>query len=264
MAWQINVPSYDEEMSLLSTASAAKTGLTVATNLKDRVTSSIRACAIVSGLAILLYSIMDFIFQVANFHVMYGLLRVYAALFAILILYVESDSKALPYDKIVKPWLEQHFPFLRFVIGRGVLHIIAGTLLLTEDVGKNNLRASVYVGLYAIAVGVAYIVTGKRAADKVEEIRSHSKISVRRLRQKFHNADTDGSGAISFDEFRGLLQELGIETTKQEAEVLFVPLDKSFDNCLSFDEFQKFWDASEFDQISVATEKIMADYSPRK
>ena len=57
---------------------------------------------------------------------------------------------------------------------------------------------------------------------------------------------------------------MGVETTRQEAEVLFVPLDKSFDNGLSFDEFQKFWDVSEFDQISTVAEKIKADFTPAK
>ena len=60
----------------------------------------------------------------------------------------------------------------------------------------------------------------------------------------FKKYDIDGNDKIEFEEFHKLLQDMNIDLSIQEAEVMYMSLDKDMSHGLPFEEFQKFWSNS--------------------
>ena len=57
----------------------------------------------------------------------------------------------------------------------------------------------------------------------------------------FSKYDQDGSESIEFEEFKNLLTDLEVELKPQEAELLYLSLDKDMNRGINLEEFQKFY-----------------------
>ena len=146
---------------------------------------------------------------------------------------LESKQLNLPQQYLDK--LYHYALFLKYVWGRGILYLFAGSLHLL-------LQGSILdyiVGAMVVLVGAVYIIVGKIATKKLQELRK-SLHSDAQIKHKFTAADTTKKG-LTLDQFKTLTDQLGLDLNHREAEVIFLHLDKSADGLLTFQEFQGWW-----------------------
>jgi Ca2+-binding protein (EF-Hand superfamily) len=68
----------------------------------------------------------------------------------------------------------------------------------------------------------------------------------------FAKYDQDNSGRIEFNEFTALLKDMGVDLSLQEAELMYLSIDKDMNHGICIEEFQKFWSTSpELDTFTV-------------
>ena len=67
----------------------------------------------------------------------------------------------------------------------------------------------------------------------------------RKIKSFFEKYDSDQSGRIEFTEFVALLKDMKIELGLQEAELIYMGLDRDMNHGLTLEEFQKFWSTSD-------------------
>ena len=76
--------------------------------------------------------------------------------------------------------------------------------------------------------------------------------SDKKIKQMFGNYDKNENDRIEFDEFKRMLEDLKLALTMQEAEVLYLSIDKDMNHGLTLEEFQKFWSTSaELDTFTI-------------
>jgi Ca2+-binding EF-hand superfamily protein len=92
-------------------------------------------------------------------------------------------------------------------------------------------------------IGLAYIVLGYSATEKLKEVRKKA-FPARKVRELFQQYDVDDSGRIEFEEFFKLLKDMNVDIAVQEAELMYLSLDKDMNHGLRFEEFQGFWENS--------------------
>ena len=61
------------------------------------------------------------------------------------------------------------------------------------------------------------------------------------LRDAFRRYDDNGDGAISFDEFVALIEDLGDDLTDAERRLAFAASDRDDDGRIDFQEFSAWW-----------------------
>jgi len=76
--------------------------------------------------------------------------------------------------------------------------------------------------------------------------------SDKKIKQMFGNYDKNENDRIEFDEFKRMLEDLKLECSMQEAEVLYLSIDKDMNHGLTLAEFQTFWSTSaELDTFTI-------------
>ena len=129
-------------------------------------------------------------------------------------------------------------------------HRLLTFVSLTAIIRKSNRRSKI-IGTLVLLVGVAYIVLGRMAHDKMTKIRNQN-FSDKKIKQMFGNYDKNENDRIEFDEFKRMLEDLKLALTMQEAEVLYLSIDKDMNHGLTLEEFQKFWSTSaELDTFTI-------------
>ena len=95
-------------------------------------------------------------------------------------------------------------------------------------------------------VGITYIVSGRRTATRLSKLRK-TLYSESQLRDRFRAADVQNRGTIDSDQFRSLLQQIGVVLTITEAESAFFQIEKRGAERISFEQFKHWWLNAELD-----------------
>jgi Ca2+-binding EF-hand superfamily protein len=95
-----------------------------------------------------------------------------------------------------------------------------------------------------LVVATAYIYIGSKSAAKIRALRIKA-YPKEVIKDKFNSFDTNKSGSLSFKEFYNLLNSLDVDIDYRDAEMIFVRIDKSLGDGISFEEFKAFWNDSD-------------------
>jgi len=198
--------------------------------------ASIRMLALIGGCMLCADSLTTFLANLFDFHFNRALIDMYAFAVGFAAIVMESDREAIPYAIKIRTILGKNFGIVRSVTGRGLFYGVAASLELNDAGARSQL-----IGYFVLAVSVAYIVFGRIAHTKIAKIRSE-KFSNRKIKSMFAKYDQDDSDSIDFNEFQKLLADLDMEQlTHQEAELLYLSIDKNMNHVICLEEFQNFW-----------------------
>lgn len=131
--------------------------------------------------------------------------------------------------------ITRNFNMFRFVWGRGILYIMAGTLNIAQ-----MWLLTMISGAYMIFVGFIAIIVGVHASRKFAALRN-SLSDESFLLLVFSNYDSDGDGYLAPSEFAHLLADLGMELDDRYTLKAFNVIDTDSDRRISFDEFNHWW-----------------------
>ena len=84
------------------------------------------------------------------------------------------------------------------------------------------------------------MVVGYKATRSARKIREQN-FPKHALKRKFNDFDSDKDGKLEFKEFHNLLMSLEVQATFQEAEMIYVSLDRDMNGGLCYEEFERFW-----------------------
>ena len=210
---------------------------------------SIRLLAFLSGISLVILAGLGFLGLVLQFQITQAVLELYTLLLGIIMLLLESrgllrqhaassqDSATAQQrliDQVFKS-IYKYALFLKFVWGRGGLYVVAGSLQLAQG----GSLWSMGIGCFVMLVGVLYIIVGRVTARKLTLLRQS--LSEQTLRSKFREADTDGNGSLSLDNFQVLCEQLGLNLSRREREVAFLCMDRNDVGTVSFEDLQAWW-----------------------
>jgi COPI associated protein len=204
---------------------------------------SIRLVALISATALILSSVVGLIRSILSLNIPQSLMEMYSLILGAIMILLESKQLHLPQKYLDK--LFHYALFLKYVWGRGILYLLAGSLHLITQ-GSTSVMDYI-VGAMVVLVGIVYIVVGRIAARKLKSLRN-SLHSDAQLKNKFTHADTTKKG-LTLDQFKLLTDQLGLDVNHREAEIIFLHLDKSADGLLTYSEFQGWWTDLEEDYI---------------
>jgi hypothetical protein len=152
---------------------------------------------------------------------------------------MESDKEAIPYATKLRAIIGENLGVVRTVTGRGLFYGVAATL----EISEGNRRSTI-IGWIMLIIGLAYIILGKTASEKLKRLRNQTWPD-KKVKSMFNKYDEDESGTIEFDEFYKLLLDMNVDIAMQEAELMYLSLDKDMTHGLKYEEFQRFWQSSE-------------------
>ena len=198
---------------------------------------SIRLFALLGGLLLVFLSATQFVGKILTLHIFGALIEVYTFLLGIMVLILEGKGQIPFFPARLAGTLQKYAMILRFVWGRGALYFVAGTLQLSQ-MGLFDLIA----GGFMTFVGIVYIVVGKKAQSKMQELKK-SAISESNLKARFHEADSKNSGKLDMTSFRALTLTMGLDLNRREIETAFIIIDKDDDGLISYSEFVMWWNA---------------------
>lgn len=166
------------------------------------------------------------------FQVVRSLFEIYAFIFGVVFLVLESRQLQIPEAFLNR--LYKYALFVKFVWGRGCLYVFAGSMQLVQGGFLD-----IIVGGFVMFVGVVYVVVGHHTAKKLADLRQNL-YSEDTLRAKFREADIEGNGSLTKEQFRTLTLGLGMDLSSSEAEAAFLHLghDTGF---LTFEQFRSWW-----------------------
>lgn len=196
---------------------------------------SIRLMALLSAAALIVSSVLGLIRSVLSFNISQALMELYSLTLGAIMIVLEAKQLRLPQKYLDR--LFHYALFLKYVWGRGILYLWAGTLHLVTQ-GSMSIMDYIVGGLVTL-VGVVYIVVGRMATQKLKSLRQ-SLHSDSQLKSKFQHADSSKKG-LTLEQFKKLSDELGLDLNHREAEMIFVHLDKSADGLLTYPEFEGWW-----------------------
>jgi len=198
---------------------------------------SIRLCAILGGLALIVTSVLGFLQRFVSFRWVGAILNIYTFGLGCVMILLEGKQSSTLGD--LESSLYKYALFVKYVWGRGILYFIAGTLEMSQS-GVNAWE--LLVGIFVMLVGIAFIVVGRRASSKLDELR-RKQFSPQTLQSEFYTA-SQGTTHINIIQFRTLLQNLDIEhLDSREWETAFLQVEKADRDKVSFSEFQQWWNA---------------------
>lgn len=198
---------------------------------------SIRLLALVAAFAIVVSAFLGIFKDFFTLNFPGTLVEVYTLALGVIMLILESKQLNLPESFMNK--IFHYALFLKFVWGRGILYLVAGTLQITQgsiiDYG---------VGGFCAFCGIVYIIVGNKTANKMKILRE-ALVSEDTLRAKFREADTKNTGSLDAEQFKKLTDSIGMNLNKRTSEAAFLHLDKSQNGKISYEEFKQWW--TEFD-----------------
>ena len=201
---------------------------------------SIRALALLGGVAMVVTSILGLLGRFVTLHWLSMVMDAYLTVLGLLVIFLEGKRYAkLPKD--VDGLLRKYAFFLDFIWGRGCLYFFIGSLQMAQAS-----ILDITVGGFMCFVGVTYIVSGRRTAKKLEGLRK-SLFSEAELRRKFEAADVENRGSLSCEQFQNMLQQFGIVLTMTEVESAFLSIEKLEEERIGFAQFVHWWTTAEFD-----------------
>lgn len=203
---------------------------------------SIRMFANLAGFCLVVKSFFGFFYLFFSFHLFQAILEVYTLALGLIMIALESRGflrQNVPEEH--KPLLEfvystvfQYAYLLQFVWGRGGMYFMAGCLQLAQ-----SKVSDVVVGGFVMCVGVLYILVGRATARNLAKLRSS--LSSQTIKEKFDEADVDGTGELSRENFSTLCDQLDLHLNRRQAELAFLCMDKDDKGTVSFEEFQAWW-----------------------
>jgi EF-hand domain pair len=131
--------------------------------------------------------------------------------------------------------MTRNFNILRFVWGRGILYVSAGTINVAQ-----TWLITMISGAVMIVLGILAIILGIHASRKFASLRN-SLADESFLLLLFSYYDGDGDGFLEVHQFTSLLSYLGMELDDRYALKAFDTIDRDGDRRISFDEFNHWW-----------------------
>jgi len=198
---------------------------------------SYRALAFTGGVGMVVTSASDWMGEIFTFSFIRALISVYTFLFGSMFCILEvhlwfpsSVSVARFRDKV-----HEYANFLRFLWGRGLLQLFAGSLQLSK---MNPIDMA--SGGFMCIVGLLSIIVGRSTARRLSELR-RAMYDQEWVKETFDEFDLDRDGFISPSEFSALVRSLGIELGKNEVASVYSSIDIDQDLSISFPEFKNWW-----------------------
>ena len=203
---------------------------------------SLRLMALLGGLGLVVASVFGFLNRVLSLNIFSALIELYTCAGGFVILILEARLLNLP-ERFLEN-LYKYALFLKFVWGRGCLYFIVGTLQFMQG---NVL--DIAVGSFVMLVGALYIHSGRQAAEKLKDIRKNL-YSEQTLRSKFEEADRDGDGGLTKEEFETLITEMGVVLNRREVEAAYLHLSQDTGS-LTFNRFRSWFADGRGDDLIV-------------
>eukprot|EP00559_Dactyliosolen_fragilissimus_P008237 CAMPEP_0184857914 /NCGR_PEP_ID=MMETSP0580-20130426/3056_1 /TAXON_ID=1118495 /ORGANISM="Dactyliosolen fragilissimus" /LENGTH=263 /DNA_ID=CAMNT_0027353779 /DNA_START=1 /DNA_END=792 /DNA_ORIENTATION=+ len=217
--------------------------------LAEKVTKGtvlIRIMAVIGGVSLLVLSLLEVFEHLFTFKLNDVLIDIYSGCIGIAAIVLESNRYYTRFGPKIKSFITKNFHFLDFVTGRGFLYFIGGSLRLMTGEGD----IATVVGFLMCAIGFIYFFVGKRTFEKLKSARCQL-YPTETIQKTFKKADKNSDGGITIDEFGEMIEMIGLHMSKKELQIAFVFMDKNdADDIITFEEFEKFWNSSEFDQTS--------------
>jgi EF-hand domain pair len=135
----------------------------------------------------------------------------------------------------VRNIMTRNFNILRFVWGRGLLYITAGTINVAQ-----TWLITMASGAVMIVLGILAIFVGVHATRKFAILRN-SLADESFLLLVFSYYDSDNDGYLEAHQFTNLLSYLGMELDDRYALKAFNAVDRNGDRRISFDDFNLWW-----------------------
>jgi hypothetical protein len=202
---------------------------------------SLRLLALVGGVALVVSAVWGLVTHLLTFHLTNLLLQVYTLVLAGLILVLESRQLSLPPPLLER--LLKYALFLKFIWGRGLLYVVAGSLQTATAETASLFSFHMIVGLYLTLLGLVFIVLGYQTAQKLSAAGQRS-INNLALQRHFRAADVDHSGQLTADQFVDLCARLELEPplNRRETEICFLYLDTQDKGTLSLTDVAAWFD----------------------
>jgi hypothetical protein len=195
---------------------------------------SLHLLALMGGLAMVVFSTLSLVGHVLTLSWLTAVFDVYTFFLGIIIVILESGRK-LSFFSRLENGLYKNALFLKYVWGRGIVYFVAGTL----QVSKRSL-VDFAIGAYVCFVGIMYILVGRQAANKLANV-CRSSIKPEQLQIAFAEADKDGQGSLTLDQFNELTISLDLDLSKREVEAAFLQINYSHTGRLTYESFQMWW-----------------------
>ena len=194
----------------------------------------LRVVSFLGGVAMIVVSILDAVRGVFNADVIHIMVSAYVCIFGALICILEGAEFLPPSFVSVQAALHAQARFLRFRWGRGILFFFAGSLQFSHWSVLN-----VIVGGIMMLLGLISIGTGRRAAEKLGELRRS--IPDENALQRNFTAHDSLNGFLSVNDFISLVGSLGLEFGPNETEAAFAAIDLDNDGQISYEDFKQWW-----------------------
>ena len=214
---------------------------------------SLRLLALLGGVALIFTAVLEFVSKILNLNILGALIEVYVIFLGIIVLVLEGSQISLP-QKFLHT-LHKYALFLKYIWGRGLLYFVAGSLLVTGQQWMDYI-----VGGFMCLVGILYICVGRSTTNKLKEMRQ-SELSEKNLHQKFHEVDPEQTGFIGLEQFRCLVNSIGLDMNRRQSEAAFLHIEKVDNDQITFEEFYTWWtEWDDSDAISRAGSRMGPDF----
>ena len=144
--------------------------------------------------------------------------------------------------------ITRNFNVLRFLWGRGILYIVAGTLSVAQ-----TWLITIISGAVMIAFGFLAIFVGIHASRKFAALRN-SLADESFLVLSFGGYDSDGDGYLEAYQFARLLAYLGMELDDRYTLKAFNAIDREGNRKVSYEDFSNWWTAGYIERGRRPTE----------
>jgi hypothetical protein len=208
--------------------------------LAEQGPTSLKIFAFMGGTGMVFTSILDFFQQMRGLDVMtpdFALISTYTWIFGLFIMGLEGSALMLHIPSLHR-MVSNYMKILRFVWGRGLFMIFAGSLELSLSTKANVICGAciMSLGFLMFIIGVIFKLLLNR---KLRGIPKEGEIKT-----QFEFFDTDQDGYIDKEQFRDLVIHMDVqdfEDIDQDSE--FHLTDKNNDGLISFTEFKEWMDA---------------------
>lgn len=191
-----------------------------------------RVMAFIGGLAMIASNGIAILDRFFSFNFSGSLIAIYGVIFGIIISFLEGPIVC---SKRMQTGIRYYAKFLEFTWGRGALYFFVGSL----QISNFNILDWV-VGGWMIFVGVTAICVGISTSRQLRLLKFSVK-SEEDLKEKWKEADEDGSNTLDIKELTQFSKNAGLEMSRNEIAAAFMALDRNFDEKIAYEEFYMWW-----------------------